>query len=228
MADDVSRRYRGRTVFGPFVAVRDSELDALEYEVGCRLPNSYREFITLANGGTLEYGVRVPPDGNGEVVSFEDLYRVGGDDSGEYGPGTLIGEYRRRHDWWLAEHVAMEHLLPIARGGGGDTLFLDLDPESFGRLHALVYGLPEWTGLRQDTVMVVVAETFDDYLDSLFIDDDLAETNWEAVQTSDVGDPRRNAVRRWLDEGLPGWRARHWASSTSHDNPSASAGMNDR
>lgn len=52
---------------------------------------------------------------------FDDLYQLGRDDDGEYGRGTLLGEYLRSRDGWLAHEVSLTGLLPIARNGGNDT-----------------------------------------------------------------------------------------------------------
>ncbi|UMP05394.1 SMI1/KNR4 family protein [Amycolatopsis sp. EV170708-02-1] len=211
MDDKLMRRYRGRVMFGPFTGVHPDELRALEGEIG-RLPDDYRAFIGLANGGRLEYDIRVPPGDAGEVVGFTELYQVGRDQRGEYGYSTLLGQCRRRKDWWLAEHISMEWLLPIAGSGGNDTLFLDLGPENTGRLVAFVQGLPRWTGLRERTVLATVADTFDEYVDALFIDDETAQMNWEDVQHAAPDDPWRRVVEQWLDEGLTDWRARSWAT----------------
>ncbi|WP_308200095.1 SMI1/KNR4 family protein [Kibdelosporangium philippinense] len=167
-----------------------AELNALETEIGHPLPSEYRAFIQEANGGTMAYDVLVPPD-KGEIIGFTELFHIGRNEQGEYGYGTLIGEYRRRNSLWLSEHVSMERLLPIARDGGNDILFLDLDAAN---VVAFVHGLPEWTGRTQQNILAIVGDTFDAYLDSLFISDETTELNWEDAQDAGPDDPWRQAV----------------------------------
>jgi hypothetical protein len=212
MVDELVRTYRGRHVFGPFAPFAHEELGVLERETGRPLPADYAAFLEVANGGRLEYAIRVPPGPEGEVVGFSDLYRLGRDSRGEYTWGTLLGEYRRQSDWWLAGEMPMAHLLPIARTGGeDDTLFLDLGADSYGRVCAFVSGLPLSWGRRTENVFAVVAPTFDDYLDTLHLDVDIAEDSWADVAGLDPSDPNRLNVKAWLDDGLPGWTDEPWA-----------------
>lgn len=212
MADDLTRRYRGRVVFGPFAAVDPREIQALESEIGCRFPADYRAFLEVAGGGSLHYSIRLPPGAGAEAIEFGDLYRIGRDSRGGYGYGTLAGEYRRRSLCRQGEKAATANLLPIARDGGGDTLYLELGGQAPGRLAAFVHGLPSWTGLTEHDIFTVISGNFDAYLDSLFIEDDVAHMTWDEVRDENPSDPWRRAIEAWLDDGLPGWRGRPWAS----------------
>jgi hypothetical protein len=204
------RRYRGRVVFGPFTPVEPDEIRALESEIGQALPSGYGDFVHAINGGTLDYAIRMPSSAGGESLAFTDLYLPGRDRDGAYGYGTLIGEYRMRRQSWWAEHVCLDNLMPIARDGGDDTLYLDLNLETQGRLVAFVYGLPTWTGQSSENALVTVAESIDDYVDRLHIDEENAKSAWNAV-TSDPANAWRRITEDWLDDGLPDWRTRHWA-----------------
>ncbi|MEV4557108.1 hypothetical protein AB0K51_08930 [Kitasatospora sp. NPDC049285] len=73
------------------------------------------------------YSMRLPVGRPEPVQGFDDLYQLGRDDTGEYAWRILLGE--------------LTDLLPIAHNGGSDTLFLDLDPATHGRLHAFVHGV---------------------------------------------------------------------------------------
>jgi hypothetical protein len=122
-------QYRGRVVFSPFSPVDPEEVNALESELEQAIPTAHRSFLEVANGGTLPYSVRVPPGPQGEPVSFPELYRLGRDQHGGYGWGTLLGEYRWLQPTWLGQHLPAATLLPIARTGGEeDRAFLDLSP----------------------------------------------------------------------------------------------------
>jgi hypothetical protein len=211
MADELMRRYRGRVIFGPFVPVDPGEVTALEAAIGRPLPADYRAFLDAANGGRLEYAIRLPASAGGEVLGFTDVHQVGRDQRGEYGYGTLLGEYRRHAESAAVGQLPVEDLLPIAVDGGGDTLYLDVGSRTPGRLLAFVHGLPEWTGLAGHDVFPVVSDSFDAYLDSLFIEADIAQLTWEDAKDADPADEWRRVVVAWLDEGLPNWRDRPWA-----------------
>jgi hypothetical protein len=207
---EVMRRYRGRVLYGPFASLDPRDMQTLEAEIGYPIPPAYRAFLEVAHGGSLDYSVRVPPGPDGEIIAFSDLYRAARDDRDdrdEYGLGTLLGEYRH----WAPIIGPGRVLLPIARDGGGDTLFLELAGHSPGRVIAFIHGLPSWAGLTEQDTVAVVGDSFDTYLDSLFISEDIAEMAWEGAQNIDSSDPWHDAVETWLDEGLPGWRERPWA-----------------
>ncbi|MEY9850006.1 hypothetical protein [Streptacidiphilus sp. MAP5-3] len=126
--------------------------------------------------------------------------------------GISLGEYRRSRVGWLAENVSLTGLLPIARNGGSDTLFLDLNPATHGQLHAFIHAISH-PGYLGNHVFTKVADEFDAYLDSLIIRPDMAEDAWADVADSDPSDPRRRTVEEWLDKELPGWRAEAWATT---------------
>jgi hypothetical protein len=153
----------------------------------------------------------VPPGPQGEPVSFSDLYRLGRDEYGEYGSRTLLGEYRFLPQSWLAEHLTVATLLPIARGSG-DKLLLDLSPDRYGQVVGVVEGLPAWTGLHTQDMAGVLADDFDAYLDSLFIEPDDGAYVWSDCAHRDPADPWRRVTEQWLDAGLPGWRSEPWAA----------------
>lgn len=211
MPEEFARQYRGLIIFGPFAPVDPEEISVLEREIGQTIPRAYRSFLEVANGGTLEYSTRVPPGAEGEPVSFSDLHRLGPDQHGVYGWGTLVGEYQELPHSWLAQHLSVATLLPIARTGGDDQLLLDLAPGRHGRVLGVVHGLPEWTGLGTRDRWDVLADDFGAYLDGLFIDPDVAKELWSDTAGQDPADPGRRAVEQWLDSGLPGWRREPWA-----------------
>ncbi|MEV4976671.1 SMI1/KNR4 family protein [Streptomyces scopuliridis] len=213
MSEELSRWYRGRLVGGRFRPFDPGECGALEREIGLSLPPAYRSFLEAAGGEKLDYSVRLPACEPEPVQRFDDLYRLGRDDAGEYGWGTLLGEYRRSRDRRLAENVPVTGLLPIARNGGSDTLFLDLNPATHGQLHAFVHAVPI-PGYLGNHVFTKVAEDFDAYLDSLFIDPDMAEDAWADVAECDPSDPWRRTIEEWLDMELPGWRTEAWAGTS--------------
>jgi hypothetical protein len=199
-------------VGGPFRSFDSGECAALEREIGLPLPPAYRSFLESAGGEKLDYSIRLPACDPEPVQSFDNLYQLGRDDADEYGWGTLLGEYRRSRDGWLAENVPLTGLLPVARNGGNDILFLDLNPATHGQLHAFVHAIT-WSGHPGNHVFTKVADTFDTYLDSLFVDLDTAQDTWDDVADSHTSDPWRRTVEKWLDKELPTWRDEAWATT---------------
>jgi SMI1/KNR4 family protein SUKH-1 len=197
----LSRSYRELVLFGPFTPLPPDRLATVESAVGLPLPVSYLRLLEVANGGTVEYDVTTPA---GEVVSFPDLVPA----------DRLAAEYRALQESFLAVHLPVGHLLPVARDGGGSLLMLDLGTEHYGRVVAFVHGLPAWTGSSRDDMFVELAPDIDSYLDSLFIDDETAESEWSGVVGTALYNPWRDVIVQWLDRGLPGWRDRPWARSS--------------
>ncbi|GLW72819.1 hypothetical protein Kpho02_51180 [Kitasatospora phosalacinea] len=208
--DELVRWYRGRMVTGPFPAFDGAGAAVLERETGRPLPGPYLAFLRAAGGSGLDYAVHLPECGPEPLHAFDELYALGPDADGRYGSGTLLGEYRR----YDAE-PEFRSLLPIARSGGGDTLLLDLNPATYGRLCAAVSGVP-WPGRLSHAVFTEVAPDFDAYLDALVLDPDTAELSWEDASALDPADPWRRVVEARLDRELPHWRAEPWADGQAH------------
>jgi cell wall assembly regulator SMI1 len=183
------------------------EVQAIEQELGVALPSSFRQFLDVANGGTLEYSVRVPPTPDGEEMLFGMLFQAGRDRSDEYGYGTLIGE-ARDHRRFIG---IPKEVLPFAQDGGGSTVYLDLTESGRGRVVAYVIGLPAWTGLRQEDALVEVARDFDEYLSRLYLEDDFLEETFHLLgkAISDGDEEGVRASREYLDLAVPDWRERH-------------------
>ncbi|MEU3497892.1 SMI1/KNR4 family protein [Kitasatospora cineracea] len=204
MDEELVRWYRGRMVTGPFPAFDGAEAAALERETGRPLPEPYLAFLQASGGSGLDYTVHLPECEPEPLHGFDALHTLGRDAAGRYGPGTLLGEYRDN------TRPEFRSLLPIARSGGGDTLFLDLAPATHGRLCAFVFGVP-WPGRLRDGVFTEVAPDFDAYLDALVLDPDTAELSWTDAADCDPADPWRRAVETRLDREAPHWRTEPWA-----------------
>ncbi len=189
------------------------EFEAIEQELGAALPSSFRQFLEVANGGTLKYSVLVPllPNGDREPMfdemTFCNLFYAGRDHNGEYGDGTLIGEVRsHRHSKIIPEKV-----LPFAQDTEDSTLYLDLTESGHGRIITFEAFQPVWTNLEDNDAWVEVAPTFDEYLSRLYLDDDFLEETFNLLgkAVSDGDEERVRANREYLDAAVPDWRERH-------------------
>jgi hypothetical protein len=203
------RTYRGLVLWGRFEPVARADFRHVRRVVGSRLPEEYRRFIEVANGGTLNYSVDLPPGGASEPITFSALYTITANSAGDFSGGTVIGEWRPAGSGYVAPGFPAD-ALPIARDGSGSELFLRLHPDHFGAVYAFAHGLPEWAGGDGRDTGGQVSASFDAFLDLLYIDDELAELTW--LDAHDQAEWRL-VVEQWLDSGLPGWRQRPWAAA---------------
>ena len=167
----------------------------LERSLGCTLTSDYRQFLDVCNGGHADYEIDIEfDDGTSEPMSFGGMYSLSSPGSWETLPFELT-QARQQQGFPTSK------VLPIASDGGGSMLFLDLRDDY--RVVAFVHGLPAWTGLRQQDSLIAVAQSFNDYLDALYISDDMivdAITNF---------DPKYNVpemMAELFDTGSPNWR----------------------
>lgn len=197
------RAYRGHVLWGPFDAAGPKDIELVEQVIGRALPRDYRDFILAANGGTLPYAVRLPPEGDGgRLLEFSTLRSLRGNFS-------LATAWTNFGSTVMAEHLP-HGLLAVAQDGGGSTLYIDLRDESFGSVWAFVFGLPEWTGSSTTNMGGLDASNWDAYMHMLTIEEDYAQEVWQEAQIDPDEDWTR-AVVAWLDSGLPDWRTAAWA-----------------
>ena len=149
--------YRQLKVFDSKPPPTNEEIREVEELLEAKLPADYREFLRVANGGSVEFCVDV----DNETFVFGDVYRAGKDDSGAHGYGTLIGEIGSARECFSTPR----QVLPFAGDGGGSFVFLDLTAAGNGRVVAFVHGLPEWAGGSPEDRFVEVARSFSEYID---------------------------------------------------------------
>jgi hypothetical protein len=181
-----------------FVAPSPDEFEEFEDLLGGRLPVDYRHFLEKCSGARLNYNVElVSPDGEHEVLCFDTTFAL--ESGGDWDTNPF--ELRAARE---AEGFPEEGVLPIARDAGGSVLYLDL--RESGRVVAFVHGLPEWTELVRHDSLVEVAPSFQDYLERLFISDDIAELAIEEFDGAECADIAIEAMIEWLDSGNEDWR----------------------
>jgi len=203
----VLAKYKHIVIQNPTGPPDASELAVIERELGVALPPSFVDFLRVANGGSPEYSINVPPGPDGEELMFCDLFVAGKDRDGEYGAGTLLGEIREHRNLY---NIPVE-VLPFARDGGDNVVFLDLTVQGGGRVVAFVHGLPAWTGGHEDDRLVEVAPGFDEYISNLHLPEDIVNEAVELIeQALKDNDPvRLGANRELLDLAVPDWREKY-------------------
>lgn len=179
----------------------DHAIAQLETTLGARLPDDYRQFLKTCNGANVEYDVLATmSNGDEELLSFS-LYGLGPGEAYESNPFEL--EQLRQQPGFPATG-----LLPIGRDGGASVLLLDLR-EGRQEVGAMVAGLPAWTGRRQQgDEYVVLADSFNAYLDLLHLSQERIE---EHINHFVISADTIEATVEWLDQGSPGWRERYRA-----------------
>ena len=160
-------RYHHVVIQNPLPSPGPEELTAVEQELGAALPALFAEFLTIAHGGTCDFVF----DADGETISLGRIFRLERDPDSElrlgYDYGTILGELGAERE---AKRLPKQ-VLPFAQGGGDVWIYLDLTPEGSGRIVAFLQGLPDWTGLRQESAFVEVAPSFNAFLESLRVNE---------------------------------------------------------
>ena len=191
--------YRGLMLDDTREGASEQAISQLEALLGARLPDDYRQFLKVCNGGTVDYDVLATmSNGDKELLSFS-LYGLQPGEGYESNPYELE-QLRKRPDF------PATGVLPIGRDGGASLLLLDLR-EGRQDVGAMVAGLPAWTGRRQQgDEYVVLADSFNAYLDMLHLSQErIAEHINHFVISADTIE----ATVAWLDQGSPGWRERY-------------------
>ena len=193
--------YRGLMLDDTREGASEQAISQLEALLGARLPDDYRQFLKVCNGGTVDYDVLATmSNGDKELLSFS-LYGLQPGEGYESNPYELE-QLRKQPDF------PTTGVLPIGRDGGASLLLLDLR-EGRQDVGAMVAGLPAWTGRRQQgDEYVVLADSFNAYLDMLHLSQErIAEHINHFVISADTIE----ATVAWLDQGGPGWRERYRA-----------------
>lgn len=191
-------KYRHLAIEGAKPPPSESQLLAIEAELGAKLPLTFKQYLDVANGGYLEYFIDVPTGtGQFEPLSFCGLFSA---DIGTFCDETFIGEIRASREY---KKIPKE-VLPFARDGGGSIVFLDLSSAGNGRVVAFVQGLPSWASKRTESAFIELASSFDEYVDKLKVDLSAVVDHLEndVAKLSHIA-----AIEEWLDIGLPNWRS---------------------
>lgn len=185
-------------------APEEGEIKALEELVQTSLPDSYKAFLQVANGGNLDgYYVDVDHPDMKIPRSFSLLYGTKPrlEDS-SYGVFA--------HEIALSREAAQlpPQVLPIARDNSGCELYLDLtDFEAMGedRVVAFIHGIPDLEDQPEANAWVTIAVHFEDFIKQLQADEVYCrEVLQETVEKTNP--ERQTQMIDFLDLALPNWR----------------------
>ncbi len=125
----------------------------LEQLVGAPLPESYKAFLRFSNGGHPELDSFPVAEWDGYNASVNKFFRLTDDP-------TDVGSLR-----WIYAYRPKPTLLPIARDGGDNLLCLSVAPSDYGAVYF-------WTHDEPDAEAGRVADSFEEFLDLLYLDPD--------------------------------------------------------
>lgn len=136
----------------------DKELKAIEAAVGAKLPPDFKVFLAAANGATIPYSVNAKSVDSDDPLNFREILYTGGDDE-----GTFLGELAALRAHW---NIPLG-VLPFAREYGDSFALLDLRPQTYGAILALLTDLQTETAVIGEPVLIRLADSFGAYVDSL-------------------------------------------------------------
>ncbi|MCG3131836.1 MAG: hypothetical protein FLDDKLPJ_02646 [Phycisphaerae bacterium] len=162
----------------PFGSLTEPQLEQFERAIGAILPSDYRAFLLEHNGPDIE-----PRDfhtSDGDVDSIVDLYGL------HDGPSYRRLDLARRY---YDESRMDLDLWPIADDPGGNAICIGIRGWRRGRIFFWDHETQQVTDL---------AESFDDFLDSLFEWIDPNESRFDKIlRTNDAAE-----LRQWLENGM--------------------------
>ncbi len=149
----------------------EQQLALVEQAIGAKLPAAYVAFLRYSNGGHPQlntFYVDVPSRGYHQQWGINNFFSIASDDPATADTEEVIWRYQHRHE------RLPRRLLPIADNGLGDELLLDLTKEGDGRVVLLAHQRPAWArrALPAAEVLLPVAKSFEELIDSLAIDPD--------------------------------------------------------
>jgi hypothetical protein len=170
-------------------------------KLGANLPRHFRTFLNVANGGSTVYSARIPAGSESEIIGFSEIYNTYRNAKG-FHRTTFI----QALELLYKNPKLPRAVLPIAFDGAGSEFNLDLTNEGYDRVVVFLHGLPaSWTGKEQIEGFFEVAASFDDFIDSLFIEEDIARMILEdAIKSNNKVE--LTVVKNILECGYPNWQ----------------------
>jgi cell wall assembly regulator SMI1 len=144
--------------------VTDAMLDELEKHFPRPLPNDYRDYLKICNGGIMElhtdkeslhFNIQGAPDWFGDEGILWILHSVNCEQSG----------FDLLENWTTSKEIMPPHFLPIGGDGGGNLVCLSLGTEDYGYIYCWSHEEePYETDYSQS---YFVAKSFSEFINSL-------------------------------------------------------------
>jgi hypothetical protein len=167
----------------------------IEQALDRQLPQSFKDFLAVANGGYLDYVIDIVLDGASEAFSFPAIYSTN-----PPSPRAFLAEIERER---TIRNIPSS-VLPFA-SDGESVVYLDLTIPGADSVLAWIAGMPGWTGLSAQEGFVRLADSFDAYVDLLKVDQHvIADLLQKAIRSNNVD--HLQELRQYLAIGLPNWR----------------------
>ncbi|MDR2344826.1 MAG: SMI1/KNR4 family protein [Planctomycetaceae bacterium] len=146
------------------IPVTDVMLEELEKHFPYPLPNDYKDYLKICNGGIMEldtdkeslyFNVQGAPDWFGDEGYLWILHSINSEE-----PGFDLLE-----NWTTSKGIMPPHFLPIGGDGGGDLVCLSLGSEDYGYIYCWNHEEePYETDYSQS---YFVAKSFSEFMNSL-------------------------------------------------------------
>ena len=185
-------------------APEGAEIKAVEELLQTTLPESYKAFLQVANGGNLDgYYVDIKHPDMPVPRSFSLLYGTK-----KRLEGSSFGVFD--HEIELSREAAQlpPQVLPIARDNSGCELYLDLTDYAVSgedRVVAFIHGIPDIEDQPDNNAWVTIALSFEDFIKQLQPDEE-----YFLQELADAGlkpdAERQIQMIDFLDLALPNWR----------------------
>ncbi len=157
-------RYLHLEIDAPKAPPTAEEIAAIEAAAGGPLSAELLDFLSVANGGKLDYTFELPTEAGPFPLCFYSLYSTRVPSPGRERGGLILHELETERRL----KGLRPGLLPIAADGGTSVLYVDLAPERYGRIVAYVEGLPAWDGTLEGC-FVDLAPSLPSYLSGLYL-----------------------------------------------------------
>ena len=195
----------GEIIIKDYLGVPDeAEIKAIEESLQTALPDSYKAFLQVANGGNLDgYYVDIKHPDMLVPRSFSLLYGTR-----ERLEGSQFGVFS--HEINLSREAAQlpPQVLPIARDNSGCELYLDLTDYAVSgedRVVAFIHGIPDIEDQPDANAWVTIALSFENFIKQLQPDEEYyLEELEEAGKKPDL--ERQSQTVDFLDLAMPDWR----------------------
>ncbi len=194
--------YKNTVITDAHDAPSDADIKKLETNLTTQLPQSFKDFLAVANGGDLGfYYLDIEHPEMKIPRSFGFLYGTKSKTE-----GLPMGDFE--HEIVQSRDAAQlpNEVLPVARDNSGCELYIDLTPgEGSGNVVAFIQGIEGWDDQPKDNAWITIALDWDDYLSRLKLEEVFCKEQIEEALTKKDNDKLQYLIA-FMDLAKPKWR----------------------